>query len=87
MYTINSLRISRYVRPIPGRDPLLFDSLKRPPPVSGHQILAFWMVAYGFDCVSDRTVVLNSQKRLTRTSFICHSHLSSEIVMGSMINW
>ena len=41
MYSINSLQISRYVRPVLGKDPLWFDSRKRPPPVSDHYILAF----------------------------------------------
>ena len=51
MYAINSLRISRCVRPVPGRDSLWFDSRKRPPPVSDHLSLTFWVVAYGrFDC-------------------------------------
>ena len=35
-----------------GRDPLWFDSCKRPPPVSDHSVLACWVVAYGrFDCI------------------------------------
>ena len=35
-----------------GRDPLWFDSCKRPPPVSDHSVLEFWVVAYGrFDCI------------------------------------
>ena len=45
MYAINSLRISRCLRPVPWRDPLWFKTPKRPPPVSDHYILAFWVVA------------------------------------------
>ena len=37
--------------PLLGRDPLRFDSCKRPSPVSDHSFFAFWVVAYGrFDC-------------------------------------
>ena len=35
-----------------GKRPLWFDSCKRPPPVSDHEVFAFWAVTYGmFDCI------------------------------------
>ena len=43
-----------YVRgPFRGRNPLWFDSCKRPPVISEHSVFAFWFVAYGrFECRS-----------------------------------
>ena len=32
--------------PVLGRDPLRFDSCKRPPSVSDHSVFASWVVAY-----------------------------------------
>ena len=38
--------------PLLGKDPLRFDSCKRPPPVSDHSVFASWVVAYRrFDCI------------------------------------
>ena len=39
-------------KPLLERDPLRFDSCKRPSPVNDHSIFPFWLVAYGrFDCI------------------------------------
>ena len=36
-----------------GRNPLWFDSSKRPPVISEHSVFAFWFIAYGrFECRS-----------------------------------
>ena len=45
--------------PLLGREPLQFDSCKRPPPISDHSVFAFWVVAYGsFDCIKQLTPAL-----------------------------
>ena len=49
--------------PLLRRDPLWFDSCKRPPPVSNHSAFAFWVVVYGrFDC--DEITIYQNQEAL-----------------------
>ena len=43
---INSLTKGRFIRTPAWIRPLWFDSLKRPPHVSHHQIFTFWVVTY-----------------------------------------
>ena len=68
-----------------GRDRLWFDSCKRPPPVSDHSVLAFWVAAYGrFDCIQ----CFGSLLRGGVSSCACkHSSTSSkENVLKAFIN-
>ena len=47
--------------PFLGRDPLWFDSLKRPLPASGLRTFAFWVVAYGsFDLIIKQYINIRS---------------------------